>query len=106
MSRVDVDADDEGRRGKSNGSWGGIRDVIAGERATWTRGGGVVSRMRVDRCRLWGGTRRDAAGRGGGMDRSWGYKTCFTQGMSHASFSQFSTSAKVTSATGTESEIC
>ncbi len=28
-------------------------------------GGGVVSRMRVDRCRLWGGTRRDAAGRGG-----------------------------------------
>jgi len=65
MSRVDVDADDEGRRGKSNGSWGGIRDVIAGARATWRGGGGVVSRMCVDRCRLWGGTRRDAAGRGG-----------------------------------------
>ena len=36
MSRVDVDTDDEGPRGKSNGSWDGIRDVIAGERATRT----------------------------------------------------------------------
>ena len=62
MSRVDVDADDEGRRGNSNGSWGGIRDVIAGARATWRGGrrGGVA-----DVRRSVPALGRDAAGRGG-----------------------------------------
>ena len=31
-----------------------------------------MSRMRVDRCRLWGGTRRDAAGRGETRREAWG----------------------------------